>query len=168
MCALDCLREKLPLGIRTSAAASPRSRWPARCPGAARGGPQVILDARAQTAGGAGWLAENLAGVGLRPETIAVCGMLARQGRRWRAPSRSRRASRAGISRSLEARAASATNSPQHVQAMCKCFSSPASAFEAALGRASENDKIVVFGSFLTVGEVMAWLKNKKQRRRNA
>jgi dihydrofolate synthase/folylpolyglutamate synthase len=52
------------------------------------------------------------------------------------------------------------------VQGEVQCFASPASAFEAALGRASENDKIVVFGSFLTVGEVMAWLKNNKTSKR--
>jgi folylpolyglutamate synthase/dihydropteroate synthase len=36
----------------------------------------------------------------------------------------------------------------------------------AALERASENDKIVVFGSFLTVGEVMTWLKQHKTSKR--
>jgi dihydrofolate synthase/folylpolyglutamate synthase len=45
-------------------------------------------------------------------------------------------------------------------------FTSPAEAFAAALGRAGENDKIVVFGSFLTVGQVMAWLNNNKTSRR--
>src|SRR5258706_15535031 len=48
---------------------------------------------------------------------------------------------------------------------------SPAQAFVAASDAAGEGDKIVVFGSFLTVGEITAWLgKNKKKRatRRNA
>jgi dihydrofolate synthase/folylpolyglutamate synthase len=39
---------------------------------------------------------------------------------------------------------------------------SPAAAFAAARERAGESDKIVVFGSFLTVGDVMAWLNNNK------
>jgi dihydrofolate synthase / folylpolyglutamate synthase len=47
-----------------------------------------------------------------------------------------------------------------------ECFESPSAAFAAALERASEDDKIVVFGSFLTVGEVMAWLKNNKTSKR--
>jgi dihydrofolate synthase/folylpolyglutamate synthase len=47
-----------------------------------------------------------------------------------------------------------------------ECFASPASAFAAALSRANENDKIVVFGSFLTVGEVIEWLKNNKTSKR--
>lgn len=44
-------------------------------------------------------------------------------------------------------------------------FESPGAALAAALGRAGEGDKIVVFGSFLTVGEAMAWLKNNKTSR---
>ena len=35
-------------------------------------------------------------------------------------------------------------------------YVSPASAYEVAVGRAAEGDRIVVFGSFLTVAEVMA------------
>jgi dihydrofolate synthase/folylpolyglutamate synthase len=41
-------------------------------------------------------------------------------------------------------------------------YASPAQAFAAAKEAARENDKIVVFGSFLTVGETMAWLNNNK------
>jgi dihydrofolate synthase / folylpolyglutamate synthase len=43
---------------------------------------------------------------------------------------------------------------------------SPQEAFACALERAEEGDKIVVFGSFLTVGEVMAWLKKNKTSKR--
>jgi dihydrofolate synthase / folylpolyglutamate synthase len=42
-------------------------------------------------------------------------------------------------------------------------FPSPAEALAAALERAEEGDKIVVFGSFLTVGEAMSWLKNNNK-----
>jgi dihydrofolate synthase/folylpolyglutamate synthase len=45
-------------------------------------------------------------------------------------------------------------------------FPSVDAAFASALERAGEGDKIVVFGSFLTVGEVMAWLKNNKTSKR--
>ncbi len=38
----------------------------------------------------------------------------------------------------------------------------PALAFQDALKRASENDRIVVFGSFLTVAGVMAWRKSQR------
>ena len=42
----------------------------------------------------------------------------------------------------------------------------PAQAFAAARESANENDKIVVFGSFLTVGEVKAWLNDNKTSKR--
>jgi len=47
-----------------------------------------------------------------------------------------------------------------------ECFATPGEAFAAALKRAHDDDKIVVFGSFLTVGEVLEWLKNKKTSKR--
>jgi dihydrofolate synthase/folylpolyglutamate synthase len=37
-----------------------------------------------------------------------------------------------------------------------RCFDSPRAAYAAALGEAAENDRIVVFGSFLTVAEIIA------------
>jgi len=43
---------------------------------------------------------------------------------------------------------------------------SPAQAVSAAKSEARESDKIVVFGSFLTVGEAMAWLNNNKTSKR--
>jgi dihydrofolate synthase/folylpolyglutamate synthase len=39
-------------------------------------------------------------------------------------------------------------------------FDSPAQAYANALSRAGENDRIVVFGSFLTVAGVMAARKS--------
>ena len=35
-------------------------------------------------------------------------------------------------------------------------FDSPSAAYEVAVGRAAEGDRIVIFGSFLTVADVMA------------
>jgi len=58
-------------------------------------------------------------------------------------------------------RGAAADELASHVKNF-KLHASPAAAFSAARDAASENDKIVVFGSFLTVGEVIAWLKNHK------
>jgi dihydrofolate synthase/folylpolyglutamate synthase len=64
------------------------------------------------------------------------------------------------------ARGASAEELAKHLPGSVFSFESPAAALSAALGRAGEGDKIVVFGSFLTVGEAMAWLKNNKTSRR--
>ncbi len=41
-------------------------------------------------------------------------------------------------------------------------FDSPAEAFQDALKRASDNDRIVVFGSFYTVAGVMAYRKSQQ------
>ena len=63
-------------------------------------------------------------------------------------------------------RAASAQDLENALGKSDELHDSPQSAFASALKRAGEGDKIVVFGSFLTVGEVMAWLKNNKTSRR--
>jgi folylpolyglutamate synthase/dihydropteroate synthase len=47
------------------------------------------------------------------------------------------------------------------VGAPCTLHDSPAAAFAAAEKAAGRDDKIVVFGSFLTVGQVMAWLNRR-------
>jgi dihydrofolate synthase/folylpolyglutamate synthase len=41
-------------------------------------------------------------------------------------------------------------------------FASPSEAFQDALKRASDNDRIIVFGSFFTVAGVMAWRKSQQ------
>jgi dihydrofolate synthase/folylpolyglutamate synthase len=41
-------------------------------------------------------------------------------------------------------------------------YESPAAAYQDALKRATENDRILVFGSFLTVAGVMAWRKSQQ------
>jgi dihydrofolate synthase/folylpolyglutamate synthase len=111
-------------------------------------------------------LAENLAASGYAGETIAVCGML-------------RDKDIAGVLAVLEPhvtqwhlaslpgpRGASDDDLGNFLGQNVRKHESPAAAFEAALGRAGEGDKIVAFGSFLTVGEVMAWLKNNKTSKR--
>ena len=42
-----------------------------------------------------------------------------------------------------------------------ECFSDPASAYQKALSKAGEGDRIVVFGSFYTVAGVMAYRNNQ-------
>ena len=59
-------------------------------------------------------------------------------------------------------RGAAASHLKKYVSGDVNLFDSPTDAFIAAKAAASEGDKIVVFGSFLTVAEVMAWLNNNK------
>jgi len=123
------------------------------------GRPTTILDV-AHNAEAARALAENLGNAGFSPETIAVFGMLrdkdvgavvaavAPRITRWHLASLEgpRGASAGELARMLRGAG---------VTAPIAEHGCPAAAFVAARGEAGENDKIVAFGSFLTVAEVM-------------
>ena len=161
MCALDTLRERLPLGMQDIRRGLAEVELPARFQ-VLPGKPQIILDV-AHNPQAAQVLADNLAASGFSPETIAVCGMLRDKDIGGVLKVLAPRITRWHLASLQGPRAASAEELARFVKG--ECFASPADAFAAALGRAGENDKIVVFGSFLTVGEVLAWLKNNKTSR---
>jgi len=163
MCALDCLHQKLPLAMQDIRRGLAEVTLPARFQ-VLPGRPQVILDV-AHNVQAAEVLAENLATSGFSPETIAVCGMLRDKDIGGVLRTLAPRITRWHMASLSGARAASAQELARHVEG-AECFGSPAAALEAALSRANENDKIVVFGSFLTVGEVIGWLKNNKTSKR--
>ena len=163
MCALDCLREQLPLGMQDIRRGLAEVALTARFQ-VLPGRPQVILDV-AHNPQAAAVLADNLATSGFAPQTIAVCGMLRDKDIGGVLRTLAPRITRWHMASLAGPRAATAEELAQHVQG-AECFASPASAFEAALSRANQDDKIVVFGSFLTVGEVMGWLKNNKTSKR--
>jgi len=163
MCALDCLHQKLPLAMQDIRRGLAEVTLPARFQ-VLPGRPQVILDV-AHNVQAADVLAENLATSGFSPETIAVCGMLRDKDIGGVLRTLAPRITRWHMASLSGPRAASAQDLARHVEG-AECFGSPAAALEAALSRANENDKIVVFGSFLTVGEVIGWLKNNKTSKR--
>jgi dihydrofolate synthase/folylpolyglutamate synthase len=163
MCALDCLHGKLPLGMQDIRRGLAEVALPARFQ-VLPGRPQVILDV-AHNPQAAQVLADNLASSGFAPDTIAVCGMLRDKDAAGVLRALAPRITRWHLASLSGPRGASAEELARHVEA-AHCFTSPATAFEAALSGANENDKIVVFGSFLTVGEVMEWLKNNKTSKR--
>src|SRR5438309_3128508 len=150
MCALDCLREKLPLGMQDIRRGLAEVALPARFQ-VLPGRPQVILDVAHNPQAGQ-VLADNLAAAGFAPETIAVCGMLRDKDIAGVLRTLAPRITRWHLASLEGPRAASADELGRFVKG--ECFASPSQAFAAALGVAGENDKIVVFGSFLTVGEV--------------
>src|SRR6185503_2184587 len=126
------------------------------------GRPQVILDV-AHNAQAAKVLAQNLSDAGFAPETIAVCGMLRDKDIGAVLRELAPRVTRWHLTSLSGPRGARADELARHLQNEKKdLFDSPAAAFAAAKGLAGEGDKIVVFGSFLTVAEVMAWLNNNK------
>ena len=162
LCALDALA--LPLAMQEVRRGLAEVELPARFQVLA-GRPQVILDV-AHNVEAAKVLAENLFASGFANETIAVCGMLRDKDIAGVLRELAPRVTRWHFASLPGPRAATADELQEHIQGSSEKFDSPASAFEAALKRAGEGDKIVVFGSFLTVGEVMAWLKNNKTSRR--
>jgi dihydrofolate synthase/folylpolyglutamate synthase len=162
MCALDTLRERLPVSMQDVRRGLAEVELPARFQ-VLPGKPQIILDV-AHNPQAAQVLADNLASSGFAPETIAVCGMLKDKDVGGVLRTLAPRVTRWHLASLQGPRAASAEELARHVEG--ERFDSPAEAFAAALGVAGENDKIVVFGSFLTVGEVVVWLKNNKTSKR--
>jgi dihydrofolate synthase/folylpolyglutamate synthase len=125
------------------------------------GRPQVILDV-AHNPQAAKVLADNLAEAGFAAETIAVCGMLRDKDIAGVLRALAPRITRWHLASLSGPRGAAASDLAQHVEGDMHLFGSPSEAFAAAASAADEGDKIVVFGSFLTVAEVMAWLNNNK------
>ena len=164
MCALDCLRERLPLGMqevrRGLAEVTLRGRFQVL-----PGRPQIILDV-AHNPQAAAVLADNLAASGYAGETIAVCGMLRDKDIAGVLGALAPRVTRWHLASLSGPRGAQADELARHVQGEVARFATPAAAFAAALKRAHQDDKIVVFGSFLTVGEVLGWLQNNKTSKR--
>ena len=125
------------------------------------GRPQVILDV-AHNAQAASVLAGNLADSGFASETIAVCGMLRDKDIGAVLRALAPRVTRWHLASLPGPRGALASDLEKHLPCKADLFDSPTDAFAAAKTAAREDDKIVVFGSFLTVAEVMAWLNNNK------
>lgn len=161
LAALDALRAALPVAMHDIRRGLANVVLPGRFQ-VLPGRPQIILDV-AHNPQAAEVLANNLAASGFAPRTIAVCAML-------------RDKDLAGVVRALAphialwhvaglrgprgasaeelARAVAATG----VSAPVRQHADPAAALAAARGSARENDKILVFGSFLTVSEAIATL----------
>ena len=162
LCALDALR--LPIAMQEIRRGLAEVSLPARFQ-TLPGRPQIILDV-AHNPQAAHTLAENLAASGFAPETYAVCGMLRDKDIAGVLRELAPRITRWYLASLSGPRGASADELAAHLQKnSVRKFAAPAEALAAALGAASENDKIVVFGSFLTVGEAITWLKHRTSRR---
>ena len=162
LCALDALQ--LPIAMQDVRRGLAEVTLPGRFQ-VLPGRPQVILDV-AHNVEAAQTLADNLGASGFAPETIAVCGMLRDKDIAGVLRALAPRFTRWHLASLSGPRGASAESLEAHLGHAASKYDSPVSAFKAALERADESDKIVVFGSFLTVGEVVAWLKNNKTSKR--
>jgi len=161
LCALERMRGRLPVAMQDIRQGLASVELPGRFQ-VLPGRPQVILDV-AHNAEAAATLARNLADSGFAPETLAVCGMLRDKDIGAVVRELAARITRWHVASLPGPRGATADEIASHIRdAAVGKYASPAAAFAAARERAGESDKIVVFGSFLTVADVMAWLNNNK------
>ncbi|WP_114812833.1 bifunctional tetrahydrofolate synthase/dihydrofolate synthase [Paraburkholderia kururiensis] len=166
---LEALRDRLPVSAQDIRLGLANVELPGRFQ-VLPGKPSIIFDV-GHNPHAAAVLAQNLGSMGYFPYTYAVFGSM-------------RDKDIAGVVRHLKSeidhwcvtdlplpraakaeelehvlRDAGVTDGPDSSVAR---FESPAAAFQDALKRATENDRILVFGSFVTVAGVMAWRKSQQ------
>ena len=156
---LEVLRTRLPISMQAIRQGLMLVEAPARFQVLA-GQPAVVLDV-AHNPQAAGVLAENLGSMGFFPETWAVLGMLADkdvEGLAARIGPRIDHWLLADLPgpRGLSAEDLARRLAAAGIEGELRCFASPALAHAAAREEAGDSDRIVVFGSFLTVADVMA------------
>ncbi|MDB5764231.1 MAG: folC [Herminiimonas sp.] len=166
LAALEVLRQRLPVGAQEVRSGMVLVDLPGRFQ-VLPGRPTVILDV-AHNPHAAAALAQNLENMGFHPYTYAIFGamhdkdidgMIAHLKDRvdhWCVTDLP--LPRAATAAQLREKLLNAGIVPQNepnAECTIEVFDSPANAFLNAQSRAGENDRIVVFGSFLTVAGVM-------------
>ncbi|WP_449193073.1 bifunctional tetrahydrofolate synthase/dihydrofolate synthase [Thauera sp.] len=165
--ALELLRARLPVSMQHVRQGLMLVEVPGRFQ-VLPGRPAVVLDV-AHNPQAAGVLAENLGSMGFFPETWAVLGMLADKDVEGVVERLAGRVDHWLLADLPGARGLSAQDLAARVRAAggagdIRCYEQPAAAFAAAQDAAAEGDRIVVFGSFLTVADVLAAIKAARQR----
>jgi dihydrofolate synthase/folylpolyglutamate synthase len=132
------------------------------------GRPTVVLDV-GHNPQAAGVLAENLGSMAFHPETWAVFGMLSDKdiaGVIDRIKGRIDRWCTASLPgpRGMAAEALAQILAGHGIRVEASC-DSPADAYRTVRERAGENDRIVAFGSFLTVAGVLHAIDDERKRR---
>lgn len=167
LAALEALRDRLPLGAQEVRSGLVMVELPARFQ-VLPGRPAVILDV-AHNPHAAATLAQNLDNMGFHPYTFAVFGAMADKDIPGVVAQLKDRIDHWCLTDLPLPRAASAESLAQQLrlagfkessepgaERTLTCFTTPEQAFNDAKNRAGENDRIVVFGSFITVAGVMA------------
>ncbi len=166
LAALEALRHRLPVGAQEIRTGLVLVELPGRFQ-VLPGRPAVILDV-AHNPHAAATLAQNLDNMGFHRYTYAIFGAMRDKDIAGVIAQLKDRIDHWCLTGLPAARAASADQLHEKVleagiipsresgaERSIQTFSTPADAFEYARGRAGENDRIVVFGSFLTVAGVM-------------
>lgn len=172
LAALEALRLRLPVGAQEVRTGLVLVDLPGRFQ-VLPGRPSVILDV-AHNPHAAATLAQNLDNMGFHRYTFAVFGAMQDKDIEGVIGQLKDKVDHWYLTTLPGARAASAEQLAARLQAAgitpsdkageertIACFASPADAYAAARGRAGEDDRIAVFGSFLTVAGVMQALRNR-------
>ncbi len=159
LAALEALRDRLPIAVQDIRRGLADLSLPGRFQ-VLPGRPQVVLDV-AHNPEAAAVLAANLGASGFAPETIAVFGMLRDKDIAGVARALGPRITRwhlasLGGPRGADAATLARALAEAGISAPATRHGSVKDALQAARDEANENDKIVAFGSFLTVAEAMA------------
>ena len=162
LAALEVLKDRLPLGAQEIRTGLVMIDLPGRFQ-VLPGKPTVVLDV-AHNPHAAATLNQNLGNMGFHPYTYAVFGamqdkdivgifnQLKNQIDHWCVTDLP--LPRAATARNIETLLIG-QNVLEESEKTIQCFDSPANAFRYAVSKAGENDRIVVFGSFLTVAGVI-------------
>jgi dihydrofolate synthase/folylpolyglutamate synthase len=155
---LECLRHRIPVSMQHVRQGLMLVELPGRFQ-VLPGRPAVVLDV-AHNPQAAGVLADNLGNMGFYPETWAVFGMLADKDVAAVVKLMAGRIDHWLLAdlpgpRGLSAAALADTVRALKEDADVRCFDSPSAAYAAAQKLLAEDDRIVVFGSFLTVADVL-------------
>ncbi len=165
LAALDMLRERLPLPMGAVREALVGIELPGRFQ-VLPGRPVTVLDV-AHNAEAARALSGNLATMGFHPQTLAVFGIMADKDidaviaalkprvDRWLIATLP--PPRGATSRLLRARLEGSGVAADAIRA----YDDPGAAYRAARGIAAEADRIIVFGSFLTVAAALAQARGR-------
>ncbi|MGK5014116.1 bifunctional tetrahydrofolate synthase/dihydrofolate synthase [Janthinobacterium sp. HLS12-2] len=164
LAALEVLKLKLPVGAQEVRTGLVTVELPGRFQ-VLPGRPSVILDV-AHNPHAASALNQNLGNMGFHPYTYAVFGSMQDKDIDGVLAAMSEHVDHWCLTSLPSPRAATASELAAKVQIMLEdkpdsndhtvsIFDDPAQAFANAMSRAGENDRIVVFGSFLTVAGVM-------------
>jgi dihydrofolate synthase/folylpolyglutamate synthase len=164
LAALECLQERLPVSMGAIRQGLITVELPGRFQ-VLPGRPAVVLDV-AHNPQAAAVLADNLSNMGYFPETWAIVGMLGDKDIEGTLRHLLGRVDHWLVCDLEGPRAASADDlaailSRLGVQGELPRFSSPQEAWTYAREQAGENDRIAIFGSFLTVAGVMQALAGR-------